>query len=140
MPSIDGLRLDDHYPVVKTAGPKTIEQNPEDPVESRQPGAGSLTVSQNLQLIAKSHHLELKVDPSPEAGNKAVNDGNDDFAHDTNATRQPLEKRGFLRRTEFTGGTGVTAADRWPLSGQATRLKSDTWRGSYPKAQPSFRN
>ena len=101
------VRLDDHDPV-KTAGPQTVEQNPEGPVQPRQPGAGSLTVSKNLQLVAKSHHLELKVDASPEAGKKAVNDGNDDLAHDTDAMGHPHEKRGFLRRTEFMGGTGAT--------------------------------
>jgi len=30
-----------------------------------------LTVSKNLQLVAKSHHLELQVNPSPQAGKKA---------------------------------------------------------------------
>ena len=105
MPPDDRLRLDDHDPV-KTAGPQTIEQNPEGPVQPRQPGAGSVTVSKNLQLVAKSHHLELQVDASPQAGKKAVNDGNDDLAHDTDATGHHLEKPGFLRRTEFMGGTG----------------------------------
>jgi hypothetical protein len=64
------VRLDDHDPV-KTAGPQTVEQNPEGPVQPRQPGAGSLTVSKNLQLVAKSHYLALQVNPSPQAGKKA---------------------------------------------------------------------
>src|SRR6266446_5936444 len=101
------VRLDDHDPV-KTAGPKTIEQNPEGPIQPRQPGAGSLTVSKNLQLVAKSHHLELQVEASPEAGKEAVNERNDDLAHDTEATGHQHEKRGFLRRTEFMGGTRAT--------------------------------
>jgi hypothetical protein len=63
-----------------------------------------LTVSKNLQLVAKSHHLELQVDASPQAGKKTVNDGNDGLAHDTDATGRHLEKPGFLRRTEFMGG------------------------------------
>jgi hypothetical protein len=58
-----------------------------------------------LQLVAKSHHLELKVDASPEAGQKAVNDGNDDLACDADVTGHHLEKSGFLRRTQFMGGT-----------------------------------
>ena len=64
------VRLDDHDPA-KTAGPQTIEQNPEGPVPPRQPGAGSLTVSKNLQLVAQSHHVELQVNPSLQAGKKA---------------------------------------------------------------------
>jgi hypothetical protein len=82
-----------------------MEQNPEGPVQPRQPGAGSLTVSKNLQLVAKSHHIELQVNASPQAGKKAMNDRNDDLAHDTDATGRHLEKPGFLRRTEFMGGT-----------------------------------
>jgi hypothetical protein len=44
-------------------------------VEPCHPGAVSLTVSKNLQLVAKSHHLELKLDARPEAAKKAMNDG-----------------------------------------------------------------
>jgi hypothetical protein len=79
VPPDDRLWLDDHDPV-KTAGPQTIEQNPEGPVQPRQPGAGPATVSKNLQLVAKSHHLELQVEACPQAGKKAMNDGNDDTA------------------------------------------------------------
>src|SRR5258708_21900580 len=112
------VRLDDHDPV-KTAGPQTIEQNPQGPVQPRQPGAGSLTVSKNLQLVAKSHHLELQVNASPQAGKKAMNERNDDLAHDTDATGRHLEKPGFLRRTEFMGGTGDSRGNEaalWPAS------------------------
>jgi hypothetical protein len=89
------------------------------PVQPRQPGAGSLTVSKNLQLVAKSHHLELQVDASPQAGKKAVNDGNDDLAHDTDAKGHHLEKPGFLRRTEFMGGTTAESGRLFRLAGRA---------------------
>jgi hypothetical protein len=74
---------------------------------------------------AKSHHLELKVDASPEAGKKAVNDGNEDFAHDTDAMGHHLEKPGFLRRTEFMGGTARHNA--------TPSLRSFRWRLYYPR-------
>jgi hypothetical protein len=106
VPPDDRPRLYDHDPF-KTAGPQTIEQNPEGPVQPRQPGAGPATVSKNPQLVAKSHHLELQVDASPEAGKKAMNDGNDDLAHDTDATGTTSKKLGFLRQTEFMGGTSA---------------------------------
>jgi len=82
-----------------------IEKNPKGPIQPRQPDARSLITSKNLQLVAKSHNLELQVGASPEAGKKAVNERNEDLAHDVDATRQHLERRGFLRRIEFMGGT-----------------------------------
>ncbi len=84
-----------------------IEKNPKGPIQPRQPDARSLITSKNLQLVAKSHNLELQVGASPEAGKKAVNERNEDLAHDVDATRQHLERRGFLRRIEFMGGTGL---------------------------------
>ena len=85
MPPDDGLRLDDHHGI-QAAGPKTIEQNPKGSVQPRQPDAGSLVTSKNLDLVAKNGHLKLQVDASSEAGKEAAEDGNDDLAHDLDAT------------------------------------------------------
>jgi len=83
VPPDDGLRLDDHNGI-KAAEPKTIEQNPKGSVQKRQPDAGSLVTSQNLDLVAKSGHLQLHA--SSEAEKEAMEDGNDDPVHDLNAT------------------------------------------------------
>jgi hypothetical protein len=85
MPPDYGLRLDNHH-CVQAAGPKTIEQNPKGSVQPRQPDAGSLVTSKNLDLVAKNGHLKLQVDASSEAGKEPLEDGNDDLAHDPDAT------------------------------------------------------
>ena len=85
MPPDYGLRLDNHH-CVQAVGPKTIEHNPKGSVQPRQPDAGSLVTSKNLDLVAKNGHLNLQVDASSEAGKEAVEDGNDDVAHDLDAT------------------------------------------------------
>jgi len=79
------IRLDNHH-CVQAAEPKTIEQNPKGSVQPRQPDAGSLVTSKNLDLVAKNGHLKLQVDASSEAGKEAAEDGNDDLAHDLDAT------------------------------------------------------
>jgi hypothetical protein len=45
-----------------------------------------LVTSKNLDLVAKNGHLKLQVDASSEAGKEAAEDGNDDLAHDLDAT------------------------------------------------------
>ena len=85
MPPDYGLRLDNHH-CVQAAGPKTIEQNPKGSVQPRQPDAGSLVTLKNLDLVAKNGHLKLQVEASSEAGKEAAEDGNDDRAHDLDAT------------------------------------------------------
>ena len=81
-----GARLDNHH-CVQAAGPMTIEQNPKGSVQPRQPDAGSLFTSKNLDLVAKNGHLKLQVDASSEAGKEAAEDGNGhDLAHDLDAT------------------------------------------------------
>ena len=87
----DGLRLDDHHGV-QAAGPKTIEQNPKGSVQPRQPDAGSSVTSKNLDLVAKSGHLQLQLHASSKAGKETVKNGNDDPAHDLNATEHPPRK------------------------------------------------
>jgi hypothetical protein len=69
VPPDDGLRLDDHHGV-QAAGPKTVEQNPKGSVQPRHPDAGSWVTSENLDLVAKSGHLKLQVDATPEAGKR----------------------------------------------------------------------
>ena len=39
-----------------------------------------------IRLVAKNGHLKLQVDASSEAGKEAAEDGNDDLAHDLDAT------------------------------------------------------
>jgi hypothetical protein len=84
VPPDDGLRLDDRNGV-KAARPKTIEQNPKGSVQLRQLDAGSLVASKNLDLVAKSGHLQLQIHASSEAGKEAMENGNYDPAHDLNA-------------------------------------------------------
>jgi hypothetical protein len=105
VPPDDGLRLDDHHGI-QAVGPKTIEQNPKGSVQARQPDAGSLVTSKNLDLVAKSGHLQLQLHAGSEAGKEAVENGNDDPAHAPMLPGIPLEKRGFLRRMGFMEGTG----------------------------------
>jgi hypothetical protein len=70
----------------QSLGPKTIEQNPKGSVQPRQPDAGSLVTSKNLDLVAKNGNLKLQIDASSEAGKEAAENGNDDLAHDLDAT------------------------------------------------------
>jgi hypothetical protein len=45
-----------------------------------------LVRSKNLDLVTKNGHFKLQVDSSSEAGKEAAEDGNDDLAHDLDAT------------------------------------------------------
>jgi hypothetical protein len=91
VPPDDGLRLDDHHGI-QAAGPKTIEQNPKGSVQPRQPDAGSSVTSKNLDVVAKSGHLELQLHARSKAGKEGVENGDDDPAHDLNPTEHPPRK------------------------------------------------
>jgi hypothetical protein len=64
--------------------------------------------------MAKNDHLKLQIDASSEAGKEAVEDGNDDLAHDLDATGHGPDLRGFLCRMGFIEGIGTGAITATP--------------------------
>jgi hypothetical protein len=104
VPSHHGVRLnDEHCP--ETAGPEAVEQNPEGPIQLRQTSLGSWRALQNLQLMTKSHNLELQGSSTPKADYEAVEKGTKNCVHISNAMVCNPKTPGFLRRIEFMGGT-----------------------------------
>jgi hypothetical protein len=112
VPPDDGLRLDDHNGI-KTAGPKTIEQNPKGSVQPRQPDARSLVAAKNLDLVAKNGHLQLQIHASSEAGKDAMENGNDYPVHDLDATVHPP------RKARISAPDGIYGRDNWMSASEA---------------------
>ena len=67
VPTNRGFRLRDEA-AVPTAGPQTVELDPNCPVEGREPTSPVLLLLEGRQLVTEGHDLKLELGPGPKPG------------------------------------------------------------------------
>jgi hypothetical protein len=106
VPLDDGRRLD-QYHRVQTAGPYSVEPDPEQAVDRKQSRSTGPLATKNAQLMMESKVLQFQNGPATESARNNGDDGTQVLEHTSDTTTVLPKTLDFPRRSEFLVGTMV---------------------------------
>jgi hypothetical protein len=105
--------LDQHHRL-QTARPQSVEHDPEQPVEGKQPEPTRPLAAKNVQLMTEGEVLQLHNRPATESACKPRNDRSLELIHAGETTAAHAKTLDFSLLSEFSVATGENKSD--PLS------------------------
>ena len=116
MPLDDGSRLDQHHRV-QTARPQSIEPDPQQAVDRKQPGPTQPLATKNVQLMTESKVLQFQNRPATESAGKNRDYGTHMLKHAGDTTAARPKTLDFSTFSEFSVGAARRVARRDPGGG-----------------------